>query len=121
MKGFLSVGSVTPASSVSCQFLLASLDKRKARGSFRHYALMTEIEQEKRERQAQDEMRLVQDLKRNSLMDNAFREATFDNYRVDKDNDRNLKLCKRYAERFDEMLKKNMGLMFYGDVGTGKS
>ena len=80
-----------------------------------------EIEQEKRERQAQDEMRLVQDLKRNSLMDNAFREATFDNYRVDKDNDRNLKLCKRYAERFDEMLKKNMGLMFYGDVGTGKS
>lgn len=80
-----------------------------------------EIEQEKRERQAQEEMRLVQDLKRNSLMDNAFREATFESYRVDKDNARNFKLCKRYAEHFDEMLEKNMGLLFYGDVGTGKS
>jgi len=80
-----------------------------------------EIEREERELREQKEMELVQELKRNSLMDTAFREAKFENYRVDKDNARNLKLCRRYAEHFDEMLEKNMGLLFWGDVGTGKS
>ena len=29
--------------------------------------------------------------------------------------------CRRYAENWDEVVKGNFGLLFWGDVGTGKS
>ncbi|MGN8780575.1 ATP-binding protein [Acidaminococcus fermentans] len=35
--------------------------------------------------------------------------------------DENLKAVKRYAEKWPEMRKKRQGLLFYGDVGTGKT
>lgn len=41
-----------------------------------------------------------------------FRQATMDE---------NLKAVKRYAEKWPEMRKKRQGLLFYGDVGTGKT
>lgn len=31
------------------------------------------------------------------------------------------RLCHRYAEQWDKMLSENIGLLFYGSVGTGKS
>jgi DNA replication protein DnaC len=30
-------------------------------------------------------------------------------------------ICERYVEKFDEMKKNGMGLLFFGDVGTGKT
>lgn len=30
-------------------------------------------------------------------------------------------VCRRYVEKWDEMKKDNMGILFYGSVGTGKS
>lgn len=80
-----------------------------------------EIEREEEEDRKRREMDSIQKLRNASLIDATLREATFDNYRVDKENARNLKLCRRYAEKFDEMLEQNMGLLFFGDVGTGKS
>ncbi len=50
-----------------------------------------------------------------------FSYATFEHFKPTKYNERNLKLCRRYAEKFDLMLEKNQGLLFWGDVGTGKS
>ena len=47
--------------------------------------------------------------------------AVFSNFRETKDNARNLRLCRRYAEHFDEMAEKNQGLLLWGDVGTGKT
>ncbi|WP_270420707.1 ATP-binding protein [Acidaminococcus massiliensis] len=41
-----------------------------------------------------------------------FRQATMDE---------NLKAVKRYADKWPEMKKKRQGLLFYGDVGTGKT
>ena len=41
-----------------------------------------------------------------------FRQATMDE---------NLKAVKRYADKWPEMRKKRQGLLFYGDVGTGKT
>ncbi len=67
------------------------------------------------------EMEVIRKLKRESLMDNEFKEATFENCREDKYNSRNLSLCRRYAHHFDEMLEKNQGLLFYGNVGAGKT
>jgi DNA replication protein DnaC len=30
-------------------------------------------------------------------------------------------ICEKYVEKFDEMKKNGLGLLFYGDVGTGKT
>lgn len=83
-----------------------------------------EREQEERElraKQAAEDMERIRKLRSTSLMDEKFASSTFDRFRVTKHNARNLKLCQRYAERFDTMLEKNQGLIMWGDVGTGKS
>lgn len=56
-----------------------------------------------------------------SLMDRRFREAEFRTLQVTKYNAENLKKCRNYVENFDIFLEKNYGLLFWGDVGTGKS
>ena len=78
-------------------------------------------EQEEADRKRRKEMELVMRLRENSLMDGKFRDSTFASFQKTKHNARNLKLCQRYASAFDEMLKKNQGLLFTGGVGTGKT
>lgn len=77
--------------------------------------------EEKRLKEDREAMEKVMRLRKASLMDAKFRGATFDNFSVTKSNERNLKLCKRYATAFDAMLEKNQGLILWGNVGTGKS
>ena len=76
---------------------------------------------EKQAEQNKKDIERVARLKKASLMDEKLREASFDSFQVTKYNARNLKLCRRYAEAFDEMVSKNQGLIFWGSVGTGKS
>ena len=76
--------------------------------------------EEERLRQ-EKEMKVVNALKGKSLMDEQAAAAVFSNFRETKDNARNLRLCRRYAEHFDEMAEKNQGLLLWGDVGTGKT
>ena len=71
--------------------------------------------------QKEEEITAIRALKKQSLMDERLRGATFATFRTTKENAWNLKLCRRFAEHFDEMLDKNQGLLFYGDVGTGKT
>ena len=78
-------------------------------------------ERRKREKQNEEDMERIRKLKKASLMDEKLSGATFRNFKPTKYNARNLKLCQRYAEKFDLMLQKNQGLLFWGDVGTGKS
>lgn len=78
-------------------------------------------ERRKREKQNEEDMERIRKLKKASLMDEKLSGATFRNFKPTKYNARNLKLCQRYAEKFDLMLEKNQGLLFWGDVGTGKS
>ena len=78
-------------------------------------------ERRKREKQNEEDMERIRKLKKTSLMDEKLSGATFGNFKPTKYNARNLKLCQRYAEKFDLMLEKNQGLLFWGDVGTGKS
>lgn len=72
------------------------------------------------QRQKQD-LASVQRLRSRSLMDDRFLSQTFDAFRVTQDNEKNLRLCLKYANRFDEMREKNQGLLFYGPPGTGKT
>lgn len=69
----------------------------------------------------QEEMARIEELKSKSLMDEQFKAQTFANYRTTKDNERTARLCKRYADKFSEMIERNQGLLFYGGVGTGKT
>jgi DNA replication protein DnaC len=46
---------------------------------------------------------------------------TFEKMQIDPYNERILKLCRRYAKRFGTMLADNRSLLFWGNVGTGKS
>lgn len=80
-----------------------------------------EEEEAERRVKAENDIRLVQDLRSASLMDYRMKEASFSSCTITQDNRKNLSLCKRYAERFDQMVEKNQGLLFWGDVGTGKS
>lgn len=78
-------------------------------------------EARRQEEERRKEMEAIASLKKHSLMDERLRDATFENFQQTKQNARTLKLCRRYAERFDEMMEKNQGLLFYGGVGTGKT
>ena len=87
---------------------------------------LCQCEKEKREQEEELErkrkrMERVQSLKKNSLMDTKFASCSFDTVAVTDENRRQIKVCKRYAEKFDDMLKRNQGLLLYGDVGTGKT
>jgi len=79
-----------------------------------------EARRKKAEQDAKD-MERIHRLRAASLIDEKFENSTFENFRINKYNERNLQLCKRYAERFDLMVEKNQGLVLWGDVGTGKS
>ena len=77
-------------------------------------------ETERRMAQAVADKRIAQ-LKDGSMMPKLLQDASFDSFRVTKHNKRALEICKRYVDQFDVMVEKNQGLLFYGDVGTGKS
>lgn len=83
----------------------------------REEALKAEEQHEEQRKQ----MEVVGALKKQSLMDERLKDATFAKFKATPDNQRNLRLCHRYAEHFDEMLGKDQGLLFYGGVGTGKT
>jgi DNA replication protein DnaC len=60
-------------------------------------------------------------LRKKSLMDHRFHKTRFETFQETSQNARVLTICKRYVEKFDEMKKRNQGLLFYGNVGTGKT
>ena len=77
--------------------------------------------EEKKSAENKAAMERVNRLKDASLMGERFQRAKFENFQITQYNERNLKLCRRYAERFDEMVAKKQSLLFWGNVGTGKS
>ena len=74
------------------------------------------------EREAAEQQRrhldTVEDLKRRGFSDTAMRDWTFEN-----DNGRNpqTELARRYVEHREDMRTDNIGCLFWGGVGTGKS
>ena len=78
-------------------------------------------QEEKARKAQQDRFDEVMKLRSISLMDEKAKKATFERFQENKFNAKNLKLGKRYATCFAEMLAKNQGLLFWGDVGTSKT
>lgn len=79
------------------------------------------LKAEEAAKKQQRELDAIEELKAQSLMDARFSLQTFDAWQETPDNERALKLCRRFCEKFDNMLTGNQGLLFYGSVGTGKT
>lgn len=80
-----------------------------------------EREREEAERERREAERRLKLIRNTSLMDNRFFNARFSSAVFNKYNQKNMKLCQEYASGFPKMQEKNQGLLFWGDVGTGKS
>lgn len=78
-------------------------------------------EQMKREEEARQEMLRIQRIKDASMMDVRYQDATFDRFRITKDNRKAGDIAQKYVLNFSKMFASNQGLILYGPVGTGKS
>lgn len=78
--------------------------------------------EEKKKRQEYREKQLrIQQLRTISLMDSRLYSAKLSNFAVDDQNRRAFGIASRYVNNWELMKKNHQGLLFYGDVGTGKS
>ena len=97
-------------------------DKAAVFGRDRHPAECDCQRAAREEREAaekrQKHLDTVEDLKRRGFTDPAMRDWTFEN-----DNGRNPQtgLARRYVEHWEDMRTDNIGCLFWGGVGTGKS
>ena len=97
-------------------------DKAAIFGRDRHPAECDCQRTAREEREAAEKRRrhldTVEELKRRGFTDPAMREWTFAN-----DNGRNpqMKTAHFYVEHWEDAARKNIGLLLFGDVGTGKS
>lgn len=80
-----------------------------------------ENERRRKEEAYQEELRAIEKLKLNSLMDSKLRSASLDTFQQTPDNSKIYKIASRYVESFDDMYKRSQGLLFWGTVGTGKT
>lgn len=80
-----------------------------------------ELEEKKKQEEYEEQMRRINRLKEASMMDKKYRGVTFDKYEVREENKKVFEMAKKYVDRFQDMYKKNQGLLLYGPVGTGKS
>lgn len=75
-------------------------------------------EQENRDFQMEREFEKVERIRASALTDRTYREWTFDR---DDGREPKVEVIRRYVNKWDEVFPKNIGLLLWGDVGTGKS
>lgn len=80
-----------------------------------------EMEAEEERQRHEEEMRRLNALRKSSLIEEKFRNATLTNFQRTEENQKLYMVAKRYIDNFDQMEQENQGLLFYGIVGTGKS
>ncbi len=78
---------------------------------------------EEQRRQAEEAKRAIRaaELRRLSMIDGKYSDCTFGSADSDGENLRSMEICRRYAEKFPQMLEDNRGLLLFGSVGTGKT
>lgn len=64
-----------------------------------------------------EELRYIEDLKISGLQDKNIYNFTFENAKADK----YIEIAKKYCNNWEEAYTNNNGLLFWGDVGTGKT
>ncbi len=77
-----------------------------------------EMEKEREKHRAEEELMRIQQMKSAGLQDRTFYGYTFERCDVSQEN---AVYAKRYVEHFSEMAQTGQGLLFWGNVGTGKT
>jgi DNA replication protein DnaC len=83
-----------------------------------------ELNKTKEQEQAEinkETQRKLDKLKKFSMMDDKFYDCTFENYEIDEDNKKLYKFALKYCNHWEEMYHENIGVMFLGSQGIGKS
>ncbi len=75
-------------------------------------------EAEEQQRQEQEHKYRVERLRENCFPYRAFGDATFDNSKFEN---KQTIYCKNYVKHWSKMKQQNIGLLFWGDVGIGKT
>lgn len=78
---------------------------------------------EAREKRAkfEKEQRRIDELRRLSLMDAKLKDIRFSDFQTTEGNANAFDIAKKYVNKFEKMYENSQGLLFFGDVGTGKS
>ena len=76
------------------------------------------LEKEREEYRVKEELLNIQKMKSAGLQDRTFYNYTFDCCDASQEN---AVYAKRYVEHFSEMVQTGQGLLFWGNVGTGKT
>ena len=76
------------------------------------------LEKEHEEYRVKEELLNIQKMKSAGLQDRTFYNYTFDRCDASQEN---AVYAKRYVEHFSEMVQTGQGLLFWGNVGTGKT
>jgi DNA replication protein DnaC len=79
------------------------------------------IAQEEAEKALREHQDRIKALRKESMMDGALSTERFETAIKSAENEKSMRVCRKYAENFDDMLEKNQGLLLMGDVGTGKT
>lgn len=80
-----------------------------------------ELEKEEQEREYQKKLQRIARMRISGIQDEKMREWTFENSDPDKENPNVKAKALRYCEKWDEMYSNNIGLLFFGNKGTGKT
>lgn len=78
-------------------------------------------DEEFRRRAYEDERRKIDRLKQLSLLDAKYKDVRFSTCQINLENERAFRIAKRYVDNFQEMYEHSQGMLFWGNVGTGKS
>lgn len=77
------------------------------------------LKSEEEVRQQNVFLQRMEELRKDGISDPAYWEYTFEN--DDNHNKSITDVCKKYVENWEEMRDENIGILFYGSVGTGKT
>lgn len=77
-----------------------------------------ELEKERARCEAEENLMRIRQMKSAGLQDRTFYNYTFENCDASQEN---AVYAKRYVEHFSEMTQAGQGLLFWGNVGTGKT
>lgn len=80
-----------------------------------------ELAEERRCDEYREKQQRICSLRQSSLIETKFKKARLSSYSVTDDNCKVFDLAKKYVSEFKEMYRKNQGILFWGEVGTGKS
>ena len=78
-----------------------------------------EIEAEHKAQERYEFQKRLEALRRDGITDKAYLRHTFEN--DDRRSASISDVCRRYADKWNEMKAENIGILFYGGVGTGKT